>query len=379
MEGPSQSMADPQKIHPVILAGGSGQRLWPLSRPQQPKPFLKLTGDLSLLQLTARRFAENQRFTAPLVICGHQHRFVVGEQLQEIGCKAQGIVLEPVSRNTAPAVCTAALLVAETDPDSLLLLLPSDHFIRSLGGFLETVEGAIKTATDGWIVTFGALPDRPETGYGYIQKGEPLATRGGGFRIEQFVEKPDRETAKRYLQDGRYSWNSGMFLSTAGLLLEEIGRYEPEVLNACQAALSKATVDEDFLRLEEAAFALQPDLSFDYAVMEHTDRGAVVPFDVGWSDAGTWDAIYQIAEKDGDGNVLTGTVLATETRASYLRAEGPPIATLGVDGLIVVSTGDMVLVCPRDQSQKIARVIDRISADSRFAILDKPPLPEDNS
>ncbi len=245
--------------------------------------------------------------------------------------------------------------------------------------FRDTVEGAIKTATDGWIVTFGALPDRPETGYGYIQKGEPLATRGGGFRIEQFVEKPDRETAKRYLQDGRYSWNSGMFLSTAGLLLEEIGRYEPEVLNACQAALSKATVDEDFLRLEEAAFALQPDLSFDYAVMEHTDRGAVVPFDVGWSDAGTWDAIYQIAEKDGDGNVLTGTVLATETRASYLRAEGPPIATLGVDGLIVVSTGDMVLVCPRDQSQKIARVIDRISADSRFAILDKPPLPEDNS
>lgn len=368
-------MAHSQQIHPVILAGGSGQRLWPLSRPMQPKPFLDLTGDQSLLQLTAARLADHQRFAEPLVICGHKHRFVVAEQLRQSARPPGTIVLEPAARNTAPAACTAALLVARRDPQGLMMLLASDHFIRDEPGFLKVVDNAAETAANGWIVTFGAQPDRPETGYGYIQQGPAIGGRQGSFRIERFVEKPDLATAEGYLADGRFSWNSGMFLSSASLILEEMGRFEPKILSACEKALEDAEADSDFLRLEEAAFADQPSTSIDYAVMERTDRGAVVPFDVGWSDAGTWEALHQIAEKDAQGNATRGKVLAVETKNSYLRSEGTPITALGLEDMVVVSTPDVILVCPRSQSQNIARVIDGVGADPRFQLLDKLPPP----
>ena len=371
-------MAEPLQIHPVILAGGGGQRLWPLSRPLQPKPFLQLTGERSLLQLTAARLSDRRRFTDPLVICSESHRFFVAEQLRQLGCRPRRIVLEPIGRNTAPAACTAALLVAESDPDDLLMLLPSDHFIGDELGFSDVVAQAADTAAKGWIVTFGARPDRPETGYGYIQRGPGLDGDAVGFRIERFVEKPDLKTAQGYLEDGGFSWNSGMFLSPAGLLLEEMRRHEPAVLQACERALADARADEDFLRLDETAFADQPSQSFDYAVMERTDRGAVIPFDIGWSDAGTWEALYQVAEKDTDGNALKGRVLAIDSRNTYLHSAGPPIAALGLEDIVAVSTPDVILICPRSHSQEISRVIEQVNADSRFALLDKAPSPKDN-
>lgn len=359
-----------RQIHPVILAGGSGVRLWPLSRRVRPKPFLHLTGEQTFFQMTLARVADTQRFAPPLVICGKSHRFLVAEQLHQLVPSAPRIVLEPASRNTAPAACIAALLIAEQDPEGLLLLLPSDHYIGDQPGFRQAVDAAAEAAADGWLATFGARPDSPETGYGYIERGAPVEGDGATvFRVARFVEKPDLETARRYLDDGGYSWNSGMFLLPAKLLLEEMETFAPEILAACRASLAGADQDADFLRLEEASFARQPDLSFDYAVMEHTARSAVIPIDIGWSDVGSWDALYQIAGKDADGNVLTGDVIAVECRNSYLRSEGAAIAALGVDDIAVIATRDALLVCPRARAQDVSRLIDRLKDDPVHAAL----------
>ena len=347
-----------RRIHPVILAGGSGVRLWPLSRRVRPKPFLHLTGEQTFFQMT------------PLVICGKAHRFLVAEQLHQLVPSAPRIVLEPASRNTAPAACIAALLIAEQDPEGLLLLLPSDHYIGDQPGFHRAVDAAAEAAADGWLATFGARPDSPETGYGYIERGTPVGDGGAAaFRVARFVEKPDLETARRYLDDGGYFWNSGMFLLPAKLLLEEMETFAPEIVAACRAALADADQDADFLRLEEASFARQPDLSFDYAVMEHTARSAVIPIDIGWSDVGSWDALYQIAGKDADGNVLKGDVIAVECRNSYLRSEGAAIAALGIDDIAVIATQDALLVCPRARAQDVSRLIDRLKEDPAHAVL----------
>lgn len=367
-------MGASQRIHPVILAGGSGERLWPLSRRARPKPFLLLTGEQTFLQMTLARVADPQRFTEPLVICGTPHRFLVAEQLRaeqlRLGRRAlPRIVLEPLPRNTAPAACIAALVVAQEDPDGLMLLLPSDHYIGDQQGFLQAVGEAAKAAAGGWLATFGARPDRPETGYGYIQRGAPIADCEGGFRVARFVEKPDLATAQGYLDDGGYSWNSGMFLLPASLLLEEMERYEPNILAACRAALDKAAPDADFLRLDEAGFAEQPNLSFDYAVMERTQRSAVLPIDIGWSDVGSWEALYQIAEKNAEGNVLQGDVVALDSRDCYLRGQGVTVAALGVDGLAVIATPDALLVCPRDRAQDVSQLMKQLKADPAHAAL----------
>ncbi len=361
-------VATPQ-VHPVILAGGSGTRLWPLSRASRPKPFLPLTDERTFFQMTVSRVSDPGRFAPPLVICGSHHRFLVAAQLQEASAELPRIVLEPAARNTAPAACTAALLAAREDPDSLILLLPSDHFIGDLTGFQRAVDKAVDAASNGWLTTFGATPERPETGYGYIERGEELSKVAGGFRIVRFVEKPDLSAARRYLAAGSFLWNSGMFLVPAKLLLEEMERYEPEILGACRAALKKATSDQDFLRLDEDAFAGQPSLSFDRAVMERTDRSAVIPIDIGWSDVGSWEALYQIARKDENGNALKGDVVAVDSRNNYLHSQSIPIATLGLDDIAVIAARDVLLVCPRNRAQDISLVIERLNAEPRFASL----------
>jgi mannose-1-phosphate guanylyltransferase/mannose-1-phosphate guanylyltransferase/mannose-6-phosphate isomerase len=356
-------------IHPVILAGGSGVRLWPLSRPWRPKPFVRLTGEATLLQQTAERFGDRDRFAEPLVICNKQHRFDVAEQLHSRGGTIQKIVLEPVPRNTGPAVCAAALLLAQNDPSALLILAPSDHFVEDVPGLHEAIEAAATAARQGWIVTFGARPEWPETGYGYIERAEGLAEADGCFRITRFVEKPDLATAKTYIASDRFSWNSGMFLASAARLIEEMERHEPAILQACRHALETATTDEDYLRLGPDAFADQPNLAFDRAVMERTERGAVVPIDIGWSDVGSWDALYRLAAKNELGNVELGPITALDSRNSYLRSEGLPIAALGIDGLAVVVTDDAILVCPRSRSQELGKLVDRLAEDSRYASL----------
>ena len=356
-------------IHPVILAGGSGVRLWPLSRPWHPKPFARLAGDKTLLQTTLDRFATRPRFADPLIICNRAHRFLVAEQLREAGVTPRAIVLEPLLRNTGPAAATAALLLAESDPEALLLIAPSDHLIGDLPGLLAAVDAAAQAAAQGWIVTFGARPDSPETGYGYIQQGARLDDCPGAFRIARFVEKPDRATAEGYLASGDFAWNSGMFLLSAGRLIEEMTRYEPEIVAACQRALRDAAADEDFLRLDEAAFAAQPNLAFDRAVMERTSQGAIIPVDIGWSDVGSWDALYQVSDKDADGNVVSGAVVAVDTRNAYLRSDGLPLATLGLEDMTVIATADALLVCPRSRSQDLAQLVDRLARDPRYASL----------
>lgn len=315
------------------------------------------------------------------MICSHTHRFLVAEQLCRQQREPQRIVLEPVARSTAPAACIAALLVAERDPQAQLLLLPSDHFIADETGFRLAVRRGADAAAQGRIVTFGAQPDRPETGYGYIQRGAALTDDAGAFEIARFVEKPDLETAKGYLSTGDFLWNSGMFLGAAGLLLEEMGRHAPEILEACKAALRGAETDSDFLRLEEKAFAEQPDLSFDHAVMERTERGAVVPIDIGWSDIGTWEALYQVADKDRQGNAIQGDVVAVESQGCYLHSTSVPIAALGLDGIAVVSTPEALLVCPRSRAQEIAKLIQALEGradDASAAPLDRDRRSEDN-
>jgi len=372
-------MAAKQRIHPVILAGGSGVRLWPLSRSSHPKPFLYLTGEKTFLQMTVTRVSGDLRFAPPVVICADAHRFLVAEQLRNTAESLPRIVLEPVARNTAPAACIAALMLAAEHPDDLLMLLPADHFIENRQDFLRAVDHAAAAAAEGWIATFGARPERPETGYGYIQRGEELDRSGNSFRVARFVEKPDRTTAEDYLADGGYSWNSGMFIVAARVLLEEMERFEPRVLNACRTALEHATSDEDFLRLDEAAFADQPNISFDYAVMERSQRSAVVPIDIGWSDVGSWDALYQMAIQDGDGNVLKGDVVAVDSRNSYLHSQAGTIAALGLDGVAVIATRDAILVCPRDCAQNVSLVVDRLKADPRYEALMTRELSEDDN
>lgn len=357
-------MAAARQIHPVILAGGSGVRLWPLSRDSFPKPFLPLTGERSFFQMTVSRVLDPGQFASPSVICAEQHRFVVAEQIQQLNVLMPRIVLEPVGRNTAPAACTAALLIAEQDPEDLLLLLPSDHFIADQAGFHLAVAEAAKAATEGWIVTFGARPDRSEIGYGYIERGELLEGCDNCFRVKRFVEKPDLTTARQYVAEGGFTWNSGMFLAPAGLLLEEFERFAPEIVSACKATLGKSEKDKDFLRLDQAGFAAQPSISIDYAVMEHTSRSAVVPIEIGWSDVGSWDALYRISEKDADGNVLKGPVLVVDSHDTYVHSQAVPIAALGLSGLAVVATEDMLLVCPRSRAQDISLLVDRLKRGS---------------
>ena len=337
------------RVYPVILSGGSGTRLWPLSRAQYPKQLLALTGDRSLLQETVLRIETEDIFHLPTVVTNDDHRFVVAEQLREIGTSAKAILLEPVARNTAPAAVVAAVHLSKEDPEAVVLLMPSDHLVREPTVFEAAVELAVEAVKRGRLVTFGITPTRADTGYGYIQSGAPLDGAAGCFEVSEFVEKPDTETAERYLAEGTYSWNSGMFVFRACDFLKEYKRLHPDSYAACNRAVAEATSDLDFVRLGHDAFAATASESIDYAVMERTENAAVIPAEMGWSDVGGWNALWEAATRDTDENVIIGDILAEDVSGSYLRtAEGRLLAVSGVDNLIVVTTDDATIVVPRD-------------------------------
>ena len=352
-------------IIPVILSGGGGTRLWPMSRRAFPKQLLALGGERSLLQETLMR-VDGADFAPPLIICNDEYRFLVAQQAQDLGLAGR-VILEPVGRNTAPAAAVAALHGGRDDRNALLLILPSDHMIADVEGFRAMVREGARAAEAGWLVTFGVTPDRAETGYGYINRSEALEEAPGCFRVERFVEKPDCETAAAYLASGDYAWNSGMFLVSAGTLLDEMRRLDPAIVTACEAALAAADQDSDFLRLGAADFSGSPSISLDHAVMEKTERAAVVPADIGWSDVGSWDALWRMSPKDGDGNTQIGDVLSIDSSGNYLHSEKQLLATLGVKDLVVVVTTDAIMVCPRERSQEVRDLV---------ALLDRGDRPE---
>lgn len=349
-------------LTPVILSGGSGSRLWPVSREHYPKQFQCLNrDDASLLQETALRLHDTPGTTPPLVICNAAHRFLVAEQLQQIGCPPQRILLEPCGRNTAPAVALAALQAA---PEALLLVMPADHAIDDLAAFRTAVESGRALAEAGRLVTFGITPERAHTGYGYIRRGEALGE--GGYRVDAFVEKPDAERAHAYLESGDYLWNSGIFLFRAERFLAELERLAPAMLAACRAALAAGREDLDFLRVDAEAFAACPSDSIDYAVMEHTRDAAVVPMSPGWSDIGAWDAIFALkGDPARQGNAVHGDVLLHDTRNSLVHSHSRLVATVGVHDLLIVETEDAVLVADRHAAQDTKRIVEQLQALGR--------------
>ena len=351
-------------VHPVILSGGSGSRLWPLSRRLYPKQLLPLTGSRTMIQDTALRFAQ-AGFAAPLVICNQEHRFLIAEQLRESDVSNTTIVLEPTGRNTAPAAAAAALILQRADREAAMLLLPSDHIIADVSAFHEAIEKALPAAQAGALVTFGIKPTGPVTGYGYISAGDPMPGAPGSFRVQRFVEKPDRATAERYVASGNYFWNSGIFLFSAERFISEMERLEPAMLAACRESVEKGRKDLDFIRLEEKAFAKCPSQSIDYAIMEHTPHAAVVPVDMGWSDVGSWHALWEITEKGQSGNAIKGDVVVQDVRNSYLRSDGPLLAAVGVEDVVVIATTDAVLVSHREAAQDVKKIVDELERQGR--------------
>jgi len=352
-------------LYPVILSGGSGTRLWPMSRTLYPKQLLRLTGEDSLLQQTVRRVGDRGRFAPPLLVANEEHRFIVAEQLRAIKALSPILLLEPIGRNTAPAACVAALILAERDPDALMLLLPSDHIIADEAAFAAAIDRAAAAARAGALAMFGITPERPETGYGYIRRGAPVDGIAGVFRVAEFVEKPSAELAQRFVASGEYFWNGGMFLFPAAFFLDELERMRPDIVEACRRALHAARRDDDFIRLDREAFEDCPADSIDYAVMEHTSRAAVVPVRMGWSDVGSWDALWEISGKDAAGNAILGNVVAEDTRNCYLRSETGLVAAIGIEDLVVVATADAVMLAPRDRTQEVRRLVSRLAAAGR--------------
>ncbi len=346
-------------LQPVLLSGGSGTRLWPLSREAYPKQFLPLAGSETMLQATWQR-VQALADAAPIVVAGEEHRFLVAEQLRQIGAPTPAIVLEPAGRNTAPAIAAAAMQAMAGGDDPLLLVLPSDHVVRDADAFRAAVQRAMPAADAGALVTFGIVPDAPETGFGYIQ-----AAAGEGVRkVLRFVEKPDATTAQAYLEAGGYYWNSGMFLLRASRYLQELTRFQPTMVAAVQAAMEAAARDGDFIRLDKTAFAACPADSIDYAVMEKTDAVAVLPVDIGWNDVGSWSALWDVSPQDADGNATHGDVIAIDSRNSYAYARRL-VALVGVDDLVVVETDDAVLVARKDRVQQVKDVVAQLKAQQR--------------
>ena len=354
-----------RKIHPVLLSGGAGVRLWPMSRERFPKQLLNLTSDRSMIQETALRVADPARFAPPLVICNEEHRFVIAEQMREAAITPAEIVLEPAGRNTAAAVAVAALRIAAHEPDALMLVLPADHLIRDLPAFRAVVDIAARAAAAGHLTTFGIKPTAPETGYGYIRRGQGVADSEGAYRVAAFVEKPDRATAQGYLESGDYLWNSGMFLFPVAKVLAELERFEPAVLEACRRAVSGAGADLDFFRLEAASFKTAPSISIDCAVMERTDGAVVVPADIGWTDVGAWSALWEVGAKDGNGNVCIGDVLSHDSHNCYIRSETMLTATVGLENTIVVVTDDVVMVASSDRVAEIKVLVEELKRRGR--------------
>ncbi|PLX85630.1 MAG: mannose-1-phosphate guanylyltransferase/mannose-6-phosphate isomerase [Desulfuromonas sp.] len=370
---------------PIILSGGAGTRLWPLSRELYPKQLLPLVGDKTMLQNTVSRLEGISGLAEPAVVCNENHRFMVAEQLKQLGRAPSAIILEPVGRNTAPAVAVAAFQAMEGGEDPLLLVLPADHVVRQAEGLRRVIESAVPLAEQGKLITFGIVPTGPETGYGYIRAGAPLesrkleagsvklegapvtghASRVTAFAVSRFVEKPDLETARSYIDSGDYSWNSGMFMFKASRLVQELDRFAPEIVSACRKAVEGAERDLDFIRLDADAFAACPSDSIDYAVMEKTEDAVVVPLDAGWSDVGSWSALWEVGEHDCHGNLVYGDVLLNDAKNNYLHAEGRMIAAVGLEDHVVVETADAVLVAHRDKVQDVKEIVSQLKMQQR--------------
>jgi mannose-1-phosphate guanylyltransferase len=360
VEASSQS-AESLTIVPVVMAGGSGSRLWPMSRTLHPKQFLQLHGDNTMLQQTVTRL-DGLTSEKPLVICNEEHRFIVAEQLRALD-QLGPVVLEPVGRNTAPAVALAALQIAQEQPEALMLILAADHVIQDVAAFQASATKAASAAGDGKLVTFGIVPDKPETGYGYICKGDQSGE--AIWSVEQFVEKPDLATAESYLASGNYLWNSGMFLFRADAYLNELEAHRPDILEACRKAMAHVEPDLDFVRVDQAAFEACPDDSIDYAVMEKTKDAVVVPMDAQWSDVGSWASLWDVEQKDAAGNVLNGDVIAIDTQDCLVTTEEKLVATVGLKDLVIVDTKDALLVAHKDQSQQVKKVIAQLKESGR--------------
>ena len=348
-------------MKPVVLAGGTGSRLWPKSRAALPKQFLSLTSNSTMLQDTVTRL-NGTNAEPPVFICNDAHRFLVAEQLRKKNIEHDGILLEPVGRNTAPAIALAALHATKTGNDPVLLVLAADHLIKDQEAFHSAIVKAGALANEGKLVTFGIVPDKPHTGYGYIKAGKVLNV---GFEVADFVEKPQPETAKQYVESGDFFWNSGMFMFKASRYIEELGKYNPEMLEVCRRAIETEAPDLDFIRVDSEIFSTCPDDSIDYAVMEKTDSAAMVPLDAGWSDVGSWTSLWETADKDEDGNICVGDTILEKTRNSYVNAEQRLVSVIGLEDVIVVETKDAVMVAHKDDAQSIKNVVNKLKAEKR--------------
>ncbi len=351
---------------PVILSGGSGTRLWPLSRELYPKQLLSLVGKGTMLQETLARLDGVKAVTAPVVVCNESHRFLVAEQLRQIKLSAADILLEPVGRNTAPAVAVAALAAlkaAKQSDDPVLLVLPADHVIRDVKAFQAAVQLGLKAAQRGQLVTFGVVPNKPETGYGYIRRGDGA---DGVYPVAEFVEKPNKITAQEYVASGRYYWNSGMFMFHAKVFLDELRAHAPDMHAACEQAFAAAKQDLDFTRLPVAEFVACPSDSIDYAVMEKTNKAVVVPLDAGWSDVGSWSALHDAIPADADGNVSIGDVLSSDSHGCYLHSTSRLVATVGLKDHVVIETKDAVMVAPKDRVQDVKNLVTELKKQGRY-------------
>ncbi|HGW4685634.1 TPA: mannose-1-phosphate guanylyltransferase/mannose-6-phosphate isomerase [Klebsiella variicola] len=351
-------------IVPVIMAGGTGSRLWPMSRELYPKQFLRLNGDQSMLQDTVSRL-DGLNVSAPVLICNEQHRFLAAEQLRQIDRLSNNIILEPVGRNTAPAIALAALSIIASGQNPLMLILAADHVIENTEAFHQAIHAATPLAKQGKLVTFGIVATGPETGYGYIQRGDSFGK--SAFDVRRFVEKPDLATAEEYLASGEYYWNSGMFLFSAERYLQELATFRPDILEACQKAMSGVKVDsvQDFIRVDLEAFSNCPDESVDYAVMENTSDAVVIPLDAGWNDVGSWSALWEVNEQDSNGNALTGDIFVHKTANCYINTDDTLVAAIGVENLVIVNTKDAVLVMDKSQVQDVKKVVEFLKTNNR--------------
>lgn len=355
------------KVFPVILSGGSGTRLWPLSRTKSPKQLLALTDRETMMQKTALRVAEPEArtlFEAPVVVCNVNHGEAIERQLADVGVALNALILEPEARNTAAAAAVAALSVAAQAPQGLMLMLPADHHIGDVAGFRAAIARGVPEAEDGRLVTFGIVPSHAETGYGYIKQGEP-SRHAGVFHVERFVEKPNRETAARYLAEGGYAWNAGIFLARVDGLLSEMARHSPDILEAATRAVDAGKRDAHRLRLDPARFSVAPNISFDYAVMEHTTKASLVPVSMGWNDVGSFAALWDVAPKDGNRNWLDGDVIALDAKDSLVRSTSRLVVVAGIKDLIVIETEDAVLVVSRERAQDVGAIAKQIKASGR--------------
>jgi mannose-1-phosphate guanylyltransferase/mannose-6-phosphate isomerase len=353
---------------PIILSGGVGSRLWPLSREYYPKQLLAIVGKNTLLQETLLRLNGLTELSAPLIVCNENHRFLIAEQLRQLEISTNRIILEPIGRNTAPATAIAALTALEHDPDPLLLVLPADHIITNAQAFRDVVTAGIPLAQTDYLVTFGINPTRPETGYGYIHAEETI-NDSQAFLVQRFVEKPDLKTAQQYLDTGHYYWNSGMFLFKASTYLSELEQFAPDIFGACRQAVNNAIEDLDFLRVDAGSFKACPSNSIDYAVMERTESAVVIPLDAGWNDIGAWSALWEISPQDENNNVIIGDIITENVTGSYLRAEHRLVTVLGLENIIVIETADAILIAHKDSVQDVKKIVSHLKSIQRDEVL----------